>query len=137
MFRVLQIKCRAQVSGERERDVKISSALRRGEMTRVFLSRQSKNNPKRFSIGCILTIDKNFLLLLFFYCFRIMCNNRYLVLSVRIVKNGVFVAIGQRLMFISYAYPMELKIEVALLLFYPMGLKSEIDFVTDVSDTPT
>jgi hypothetical protein len=49
-----------------------------GEMTRVFLTRQSKNNSKRFSIGCILTIDKNFLLLLFFYCFRIMCGNRYL-----------------------------------------------------------
>ncbi len=33
MFRVLQIKCRAQaqVSGERERDVKISSAPSKGE----------------------------------------------------------------------------------------------------------
>jgi hypothetical protein len=55
-------------------------------MTRVFLSRQSKNDPKRFSIGCILTIyknkNKNFLLLLFFYCFRIMCGNRYLARAV-------------------------------------------------------
>ncbi len=81
MFRVLQIKCRAQVSGESERDVKsedLERPVEGGEMTRVFLSRQSKNDPKRFSIGCILTIDKNFLLLLllFFYCFRIMCNNR-------------------------------------------------------------
>ncbi len=73
MFRVLQIKCRAQVSGERERDVKIS---------------------KRFSIGCILTIDKNFLLLLFFYCFRIMYDNRCLeweswkiVFSLLLVKD--------------------------------------------------
>jgi hypothetical protein len=35
------------------------------------------------------------------------------------VKNGVFVALGRRLMFISY--PMRLKLP--LLLFYPMGLK--------------
>jgi hypothetical protein len=46
------------VTGERERDVKISSAPSKGgEMTRVFLTRQSKNNSKRFSIGCILTVD--------------------------------------------------------------------------------
>ena len=63
---------------ERERCEDLERPVEGGEMTRVFLSRQSKNDPKRFSIGCILTIDKNFLLLLFFYCFRIMCGNRYL-----------------------------------------------------------
>jgi hypothetical protein len=80
MVRVLQIKCHAQVSGERERErcEDLERPVEGGEMTRVFLSRQSKNDPKGFSIGCILTIDKNFLLLLFFYCFRIMCGNRYL-----------------------------------------------------------
>jgi hypothetical protein len=67
MVRVLQIKCRARVSGEREREKceDLERPVEGGEMTRVFLSRQSKNDPKRFSIGCILTIDKNFLLLLF------------------------------------------------------------------------
>ncbi len=54
MVRVLQIKCHAQVSGERERDVKSSSAPSRGgEMTRVFFSMQSK------------TILKGFLLVIF------------------------------------------------------------------------
>jgi hypothetical protein len=49
---VLQIKCRAQVSGERERDVKNSSAPSRGgEMTRAFLSRQSKTIQKGFLLA--------------------------------------------------------------------------------------
>jgi hypothetical protein len=62
---------------ERERCEDLERPVEGEEMTRVFLTRQSKNGPKRFSIGCILTIDKNFLLLLFFYCFRIslMCGN--------------------------------------------------------------
>jgi hypothetical protein len=50
MFRVLQIKCRAQVSGERERDVceDLERSVEGGEMTRVFLAGQSKNDSKRF-----------------------------------------------------------------------------------------
>ncbi len=73
------------------------------EMTRRFLTRQNLKGypkrfilkgPKRFSIGCIVTIDKNFLLLLFFYCFRLICDNRYLackswktVFSMLLVKD--------------------------------------------------
>ena len=48
----------ARVSGERERCEDLERPVEGGEMTRVFLTRQSKNNSKRFSIGCILTIDK-------------------------------------------------------------------------------
>jgi hypothetical protein len=61
---------------ERERCEDLERPVEGGEMTRVFLTRQSKNNSKRFSIGCgcILTTDKNFHLLLFFNCFRIMHN---------------------------------------------------------------
>jgi hypothetical protein len=57
---MLQIKCRAQVSGrERERDVKCEDLERpvegrRGRDDKSVLSRQSKNDPKRFSIGCML-----------------------------------------------------------------------------------
>jgi hypothetical protein len=49
MIRVLQIKCHAQVSGERERE-RCEDLERpvRGEMTRVFLSRQSKTILKGF-----------------------------------------------------------------------------------------
>ncbi len=62
---------------ERERCENLERPVEGGEMTRVFLSRQSKNNPKRLFIGCILTIlDKNFLLLPFFYWFCIMHNMR-------------------------------------------------------------
>ena len=43
---------------ERERCEDLERPVEGGEMTRVFLTRQSKNNSKRFSIGCILTIDK-------------------------------------------------------------------------------
>jgi hypothetical protein len=44
------------------------------------------------------------------------------------VKNGVFVALGQRLMFISY--PISNEIEVALLLSAFLSNGAEIDFVT-------
>jgi hypothetical protein len=49
---------------ERERCEDLERPVEGGEMTRAFLTRQSKNNSKRFSIGCILTIDENFLSLL-------------------------------------------------------------------------
>ncbi len=66
---------------ERERDVKISSAPSKGgRWQECFCPGKAKTILKGFLLVacCILTIDKNFLLLLFFYCFRIMCGNRYL-----------------------------------------------------------
>ena len=82
MVRVLQIKCRAQVSGEREKEMwRTRSPPRRGrDDKKCFWPGKCKTILKGFLLVAFNNLGKNFLLLLFFYfyCFRIMCDNRYL-----------------------------------------------------------
>ena len=67
---------------ERERDVKNSIASSKGERwQQCFWPGKCKTILKGFLLVAFNNLGKNFLLLLFFYCFRIMCNNRYLAIE--------------------------------------------------------
>ena len=65
---------------ERDRDVKKLARLLEGgrDDKKCFWPGKCKTILKGFLLVGFNNLGKNFLLLLFFYCFRIMCDNRYL-----------------------------------------------------------